>query len=87
MASAAADKPDEVKAPNSAHRMFLPEWQRRCETVLDQLAAYPVIRPHGGWSLLLDTRPLELTASDLSRRLFDRAKVAAEWRGLQDAKE
>ncbi|MGI5271690.1 pyridoxal phosphate-dependent aminotransferase [Nonomuraea sp. CA-218870] len=53
------------------------EWQRRCETVLDQLAAYPVIRPHGGWSLLLDTRPLELTASDLSRRLFDRAKVAA----------
>lgn len=53
------------------------EWQRRCETVLDQLAAYPVIRPHGGWSLLLDTRPLDLTASELSRRLFDRAKIAA----------
>ncbi|MFC4913898.1 pyridoxal phosphate-dependent aminotransferase [Actinomadura gamaensis] len=53
------------------------EWRRRCETVLDQLSAYPVIRPHGGWSLLLDARPLGLTASELSRRLFDRAKIAA----------
>ncbi|WP_431931023.1 pyridoxal phosphate-dependent aminotransferase [Nonomuraea jabiensis] len=53
------------------------EWQRRCETVLDQLAAYPVVRPHGGWSLLVDTRPLGLTPAELSRRLFDRAKVAA----------
>jgi aspartate/methionine/tyrosine aminotransferase len=42
-----------------------------------QLAAYPVIRPHGGWSLLIDTRPLELSAADLSRRLFARAKIAA----------
>ncbi|MFI6517564.1 pyridoxal phosphate-dependent aminotransferase [Spirillospora sp. NPDC050679] len=53
------------------------EWRRRCETVLDQLADYPVIRPHGGWSLLIDSRPLDLTASELSRRLFDRAKIAA----------
>ncbi|TYB71005.1 pyridoxal phosphate-dependent aminotransferase [Nonomuraea sp. PA05] len=52
-------------------------WQRRCETVLDQLAAYPVIRPHGGWSLLIDTGPLRMTAAELSQRLFDRAKVAA----------
>ncbi|TDC10268.1 pyridoxal phosphate-dependent aminotransferase [Streptomyces sp. 8K308] len=53
------------------------EWQRRCETVLEQLAAYPVIRPHGGWSLLVDTGPLGLTPAELSRRLFERAKVAA----------
>jgi aspartate/methionine/tyrosine aminotransferase len=53
------------------------EWQRRCQTVLSQLADYPVIRPHGGWSLLIDTRPLKLTPAQLSQRLFDRAKVAA----------
>ncbi|GGQ24786.1 aspartate/methionine/tyrosine aminotransferase [Actinomadura coerulea] len=53
------------------------EWQRRCERVLDRLAGYPVIRPHGGWSLLIDTRPLGLTAAELSWRLFHRAKVAA----------
>ncbi|MEV5754052.1 pyridoxal phosphate-dependent aminotransferase [Actinoallomurus sp. NPDC052308] len=53
------------------------EWGRRCDTVLRELAAYPVVRPQGGWSLLIDTDPLELSPADLSRRLFDRAKVAA----------
>lgn len=52
-------------------------WQRRCDTVLRQLAGYPVIPPHGGWSLLIDTEPLGLTPAALSRLLFDRAKVAA----------
>jgi aspartate/methionine/tyrosine aminotransferase len=52
-------------------------WRQRCEAVLTQLAGYPVIRPHGGWSLLVDTRPLGLTPGALSRRLFDRGKVAA----------
>jgi aspartate/methionine/tyrosine aminotransferase len=52
------------------------EWHRRCRTVLQELAGYPVIPPHGGWSLLLDTRPLGLTAAQLSQLLFDRAKIA-----------
>lgn len=71
--AAALDAPDadaDVAAATS-------EWHRRCETVLGQLAAYPVIRPHGGWSLLLDASALGLTAAELSRRLFARAKVAA----------
>ncbi|MCO5991971.1 pyridoxal phosphate-dependent aminotransferase [Actinoallomurus rhizosphaericola] len=53
------------------------EWKRRCDTVLRELAAYPVVRPHGGWSLLIDTEPLGLSPADLSQHLFDRAKVAA----------
>lgn len=53
------------------------EWRRRRDTVLDQLADYPVVRPDGGWSLLLDTRPLGLTPTELGERLFRRAKVAA----------
>jgi aspartate/methionine/tyrosine aminotransferase len=53
------------------------EWRRRCDTVLRQLADYPVIRPHGGWALLIDTEPLGLTGSELSQLLFQRAKVAA----------
>jgi aspartate/methionine/tyrosine aminotransferase len=52
-------------------------WQRRSQVVLDQLAGYPAVRPHGGWSLLIDTRPLGLTPAALSRRLFDRGQVAA----------
>jgi aspartate/methionine/tyrosine aminotransferase len=52
-------------------------WQQRCRVVVDQLADYPVILPHGGWSLLLDTTELGLTPADASMRLFDRGKVAA----------
>jgi len=52
-------------------------WQRRCEVVLDQLAGYPAVRPHGGWSLLIDTRPLGLSPAEASRRLLHRGKVAA----------
>jgi aspartate/methionine/tyrosine aminotransferase len=52
-------------------------WQRRCETVLEQLAGYPAVRPDGGWSLLVDTGPLGLTPGQASRRLFDLGQVAA----------
>jgi aspartate/methionine/tyrosine aminotransferase len=52
-------------------------WQQRSQTVLDQLGGYPAVRPHGGWSLLIDTRPLGLTPGEASGRLFDRGKVAA----------
>jgi aspartate/methionine/tyrosine aminotransferase len=52
-------------------------WRERCETILRQLSWLPVVRPDGGWSLLIDCRPLGLSPADLSRRLFDRAKVAA----------
>lgn len=52
-------------------------WQQRCEAILAQLADYPVVRPHGGWSLLIDTRPLGLTPAEASTRLFERGRVAA----------
>lgn len=52
-------------------------WQRRCEHILDQLAGYPCIRPHGGWSLLIDTSSMGFTAEEASRRLFARSQVAA----------
>ncbi|HEU4542561.1 MAG TPA: pyridoxal phosphate-dependent aminotransferase [Jiangellaceae bacterium] len=51
-------------------------WQQRRDTVLDQLAAYPCVRPDGGWSLLIDTTQLGLTPAEASARLFERAKVA-----------
>jgi aspartate/methionine/tyrosine aminotransferase len=70
--AAALDAPDAESDVAAATR----EWRRRCDTVLHQLAGYPVVTPHGGWSLLVDTRPLSLTPGALSRLLFDRAKVA-----------
>src|SRR4029079_16590365 len=49
----------------------------RCEVVLEQLADYPVVPPHGGWSLLVDTTPLGLAPADASQRLVERGRVAA----------
>lgn len=52
------------------------EWERRRDAVLDQLAGYPVVRPAGGWSLLLETAVLGLGPAELSQRLLAQ-KVAA----------
>ena len=52
-------------------------WQQRCRVILDQLAGYPIVRPDGGWSLLIDTDPLGLTPAQASQRLFDHGRVAA----------
>jgi len=52
------------------------EWERRRDTVLEQLDGYPVVRPAGGWSLLMETPPLGLDPVELSRRLLHE-KVAA----------
>ena len=52
-------------------------WRDRCEVVLEQLAEYPVVPPHGGWSLLVDTTQLGLAPAEASQRLFERGRVAA----------
>jgi aspartate/methionine/tyrosine aminotransferase len=51
-------------------------WRERRDTIVDQLADYPYVRPDGGWSLLVDTTQLGLAPAEASARLFDRAKVA-----------
>ena len=52
-------------------------WHARCETVLDQLSDQPLVRPDGGWSLLIDTARLGLAPAEASQRLFERGRVAA----------
>ena len=52
-------------------------WQARRDLILRELEGLPVIRPGGGWSLLIDGAGLGLTGAEMSRRLFDRARVAA----------
>jgi aspartate/methionine/tyrosine aminotransferase len=57
----AADADDDVAAATA-------QWQQRCDVVLRQLARYPVIAPHGGWSLLVDTGRRPLPADCLRQR-------------------
>jgi aspartate/methionine/tyrosine aminotransferase len=70
--AAALAHPDAAADVEAATRI----WQQRCEAVLAQLSGYPCIRPDGGWSLLIDTASMGLTAEAASRRLFTQAHVA-----------
>jgi aspartate/methionine/tyrosine aminotransferase len=53
------------------------QWRQRSHVVLDELSDYPVTRPQGGWSLLVDARPLGLTPHQLAHLLFEKGKIAA----------
>jgi aspartate/methionine/tyrosine aminotransferase len=56
---------------------FAAELERRRDLILRELDGLPVLAPHGGWSLLLDTGALGLTGAEASARLFEQARVAA----------
>lgn len=66
----APDAADDVAAATAV-------WRERAETILDRLSGYPLVRPHGGWSLLLNTTALGLTPAAASDLLFERGRIAA----------
>jgi aspartate/methionine/tyrosine aminotransferase len=52
------------------------EFQRRRDTVMEELADLPAVSASGGWSLLLDTESMRIPPPEASRRLLEQ-KVAA----------
>jgi aspartate/methionine/tyrosine aminotransferase len=74
-ARVAIGMPDEEQAAANA------EWQRRRDEMLRQLAGLPVVRPAGGWSLLLDVSALGLDCADVSSRLLEHKVAATPMRG------
>ncbi len=53
------------------------ELERRRDLILESLPDWPLVRPGGGWSLLLDVAALGFTPEDASRILLDEAAIAA----------
>lgn len=54
------------------------QWQARRDLLLAELQdGFEVVRPHGGWSLLVDMAPQKLSGRDASRALLERAQIAA----------
>lgn len=53
------------------------ELQARRDLILEELCDFRTIRPHGGWSLLVDISPLGLDAPTASQMLLEKGKVAA----------
>ncbi len=52
-------------------------WQGRRDLILRELEGLPLVRPDGGWSLLLDASPFGMDGAALSERLFESALIAA----------
>ncbi len=53
------------------------ELERRRDLILESLSGWPLVRPGGGWSLLLDVAALGFTPEDASRLLLEEAAIAA----------
>jgi N-succinyldiaminopimelate aminotransferase len=66
-----------LRGPQGHVAEAVAELQHRRDTILTALAGWPLVRPGGGWSLLLDVAALGLTPAEASRRLMDEAGVAA----------
>ena len=66
-----------LRAPDSDVAEATARWQRRRDVILEELAGYPVVKPLGGWSLLMDVTGFGLTGARASERLLERGKVAA----------
>jgi aspartate/methionine/tyrosine aminotransferase len=53
------------------------ELEARRDVILDALDGWPVVRPGGGWSMLIDAIALGTTPAELSRSLLQDAAIAA----------
>jgi aspartate/methionine/tyrosine aminotransferase len=65
-----------LQTPPEELERAVAELQRRRDAMLAELSGLPVIKPGGGWSMLLDCPPVGLEPGELSRRLI-RERVAA----------
>lgn len=52
-------------------------WQERRDVLLSELTGLPVVPPHGGWSMLLDTEVMGISPQLAAERLLKEAKIAA----------
>ncbi|MEM7582200.1 MAG: pyridoxal phosphate-dependent aminotransferase [Acidobacteriota bacterium] len=66
-----------IRDSDDGIRASVDTWQRRRDLLLEELADFKVIPPHGGWSFLIDVSPLGLDGPTASRRLLERGKIAA----------
>lgn len=66
-----------LRSDETDFRRCLDEWQSRRNMVREQLEDYPIIRPDGGWSLLLDVKSLRLDSFSASDLLLAKGKIAA----------
>ena len=78
VAGAAAAAATAVLRGDQAHvGECVAELERRRDTLLTGLAGWPLVRPGGGWSLLLDVSALGFEPEEASRLLLEESSIAA----------
>ncbi len=66
-----------INDPDDGIEECVGEWQHRRDILLDELADFTVIPPHGGWSFLVDVSPLGFDGPAASKRLLELGNIAA----------
>lgn len=66
-----------IEDDNDGIDEFVLELQSRRDLILDELADFSVVPPHGGWSLLVDVSPLGLDGPAASELLLRKGQIAA----------
>jgi N-succinyldiaminopimelate aminotransferase len=66
-----------LKGPPTDLAAAVAEWERRRDVVLRSLSGFPLMRPGGGWSMLLDVRAMGHDSFTASRLMLERGRVAA----------
>ena len=65
-----------LRSPEDDFRAAVAELQRRRDAMVEQLEGLPLVRPEGGWSMLLNTEAMVIDPQAASDRLLQQ-KVAA----------
>jgi len=66
-----------INDPDDGIEECVAEWQQRRDILLDELADFTIIPPHGGWSLLVDVSLLGFDGPAASKRLLELGNIAA----------
>ena len=79
-----------IDAPDDGIQVSVVEWGKRRDVLLMELRDFKVIRPHGGWSMLMDVSGLGFDGAEASKRLLTLGKIAAtpmiNWGGDQSSR-
>ena len=66
-----------INDPEDGIKECVAEWQQRRDVLLEEVADFKAIPPHGGWSFLVDVSPLGYDGATASNRLLELGKIAA----------
>ncbi len=66
-----------ITTANDGIAQAVATWQARRNRLLNELANYTIIPPHGGWSLLVHVSPMGIDGATAAKLLLQHGKIAA----------